>query len=165
MTASTLKLILFLAVVVIIIVTIILNGIKTKKKEELDNNASKIDVDIKDDSYWEKRFNGLKSDYEDREAYHKQRYEQLKSEYESREQFLRKMLEDSRNDYQGIKKELLDIQKLNAELQEKLKAADKMIADYEIKCMKMESRLQDIEDTLNSTKNGKEDPEDQTDKQ
>ena len=157
MTGSELKLIFFLIVVVIIIVAIFVASAKAKKKEEIENIASKIDVDIKDDSYWEKRFNGLKTDYEDREAYHKQRYEQLKSEYESREQFLRKMLEDSRNDYQNIKKELLDIQKLNNELQTKLKAADKMIADYEIKCMKMESRLQDIEDTLNSEKNGKED--------
>lgn len=160
MTGSELKLIFFLIVVVIIIVAIFVASAKAKKKEEIENIASKIDVDIKDDSYWEKRFNGLKTDYEDREAYHKQRYEQLKSEYESREQFLRKMLEDSRNDYQNIKKELLDIQKLNNELQTKLKAADKMIADYEIKCMKMESRLQDIEDTLNSEKNGKEDTED-----
>lgn len=164
MTASSLKLILFLIVIVIIIVAIVISGQRQKKKEELDNNSSKLDVDIKDDSYWEKRFNGLKSDYEDREAYHKQRYEQLKSEYESREQFLRKMLEDSRNDYQTIKQELLDIQKINNELQEKLKAADKMIADYEIKCMKMESRLQDIEDTLNSPpKDGKENPKIPTD--
>lgn len=150
MTGAYVKLILLIVVIIIIVALIIWSGLKSKKKDSLDVSATKIDVDIKDDSYWEKRFNGLKKDYEDREAYHKERYEQLKSEYESREQFLRQMLEDSRNDYQTIKTELLEIQKVNSELQEKLKKADKLIADYEIKCMKLESRLQDIEETLNS---------------
>ena len=118
MTGAYVKLILLIVVIIIIVALIIWSGLKSKKKDSLDVSATKIDVDIKDDSYWEKRFNGLKKDYEDREAYHKERYEQLKSEYESREQFLRQMLEDSRNDYQTIKTELLEIQKVNSELQE-----------------------------------------------
>ena len=159
MTASTLKLILLIVVILIIIITILVSAIKTKNKDKIDIDSSKLDVDIKDDSYWEKRFNGLKSDYEDRESYHKQRYEQIKAEYESREQFLRKMLEDSRNDYQNIKNELASIQQLNSELQEKLKSANKLIADYEIKCMRMESQLQIIEDKINEKENNKDKPE------
>lgn len=125
MTGTHIRVIFLIMCFVIIVSLSIWQSYKSKKKEQLEDKQSSLDVGIKDDSYWENRFKGLKADYEDREKYHNQRYEQLKAEYESREQFLREMIEETKKEYQNLKSEVNQLTELKTQLVDKLKAANK----------------------------------------
>lgn len=143
MTSTTIRVIFMLVCLVIIVCLSIWQSYKSKKKEDIEDKQSSLDVGMKDDSYWENRFKGLKADYEDRERYHNQRYEQLKAEYENREQFLREMIEETKKEYQNLKAEVNQLSELKAQLDDKLKAANKIIANYEIRFIKMEAKLKE----------------------
>lgn len=141
MTVIHIKVIFAIIALLCIIGISIYSSRKEKRKTDLEDDSNSIEVDKKTDSYWESRFNGLKSDYEDREKYHNNRYEQLKSEYEGRESFLREMLDQTRKDYQLMKDELISLQDIKNQLDEKLKQANKKITEYEISLMRLEYRF------------------------
>lgn len=145
MNAGTFKVLVAIIAFIVVIIMVIMNAKKQRKKEELDDKSTKIDVDTKDDTYWEARFNGLREDYENREKYHNNRYEQLKAEFASREQFLRDMLNDSRSEYQTLKQEIQSITECKNQIEEKLRVANKIIADYEIRNMKIAAKLREFD--------------------
>lgn len=145
MQGITIKVILGVLAFIILIVFALRQASAEKKKEQTDTKSSELDVDIKEESYWEQRFNGLKQDYIDRENYHKSKYEQLKTEYDSREQFLRDMLDESRKDYTTLKLEVQELQEIKTQLDDRLRQARQIIADYEMKSAKMEQRLAELD--------------------
>lgn len=55
------------------------------------------------------------------------------------------MLDDARKDYQALKQEVQDLQDIKSKLDERLKQANKIIAEYEIRSMKMEQRLRELD--------------------
>lgn len=145
MHGITIKVILGVLAFIILVVFALRQANSEKKKEQTDTKSSELDVDIKEESYWEQRFNGLKQDYIDRENYHKSKYEQLKTEYDSREQFLRDMLDESRKDYTTLKQEVQELQEIKTQLDDRLRQARQIIADYEMKSAKMEQRLAELD--------------------
>lgn len=153
MTAAHIKIIILIVAFFIIVGISIFQSLRAKKKEEYEEKQTSLDVDIKDDTYWENRFKGLKSDYEDREKYHNSRYEQIKAEYENREQFLREMLDSVKSDYQNLKNEVTSLQEIKSQLDDKLKQANSIISEYEIRVRKLESQFKENYPNSNTPEN------------
>lgn len=141
MSALYIKLIFIAVALIMIIVNVMLVSKKEKKKEDIDVKSANIEVEQKGYEYWKMRFDGLKEDYDNREKYHEEGYEHLRMEYESREQFMRDMLEDARKDYQTLRNEFQELQDAHNKMSEKLVEANRLMADYEIKNMKLEAQL------------------------